>query len=84
MTKRFANALAIQEGACNPSGIALALHEACKECLAEGVQQRTDPAVRLITHQLAHLMNIAEIDRGDLDVYRKLIEEVTAKRDAQA
>ncbi|TGR73037.1 hypothetical protein EN836_34600 [Mesorhizobium sp. M1C.F.Ca.ET.193.01.1.1] len=64
MRNRFENALLIQQGACNPSGIALTLHEACKECLAEGVDQRTDPAIRLITHQLAFLMDVASIDRN--------------------
>lgn len=62
MRNRFENALLIQQGACNPSGVALALHEACKECLAEGTDQRKDPAVRLITHQLAFLMDTRELD----------------------
>lgn len=47
MTKRFHDAIFIQQGACNPAGIALSLHNACKECIAEGTSQRTDPAVRL-------------------------------------
>lgn len=52
MAKRHRDALFIQEGACNPSGISRALNEACKECIAEGVSQREDVAVRLILHQL--------------------------------
>lgn len=64
MAKRFKDALFIQQGACNPSGIAHSLVNACKECLDEGVSQREDPAVRLIVHQLAFLCNIGEIDDG--------------------
>jgi hypothetical protein len=58
MANRFRDALIIQDGACNPSGIARSLHEACKECINEGVSQREDAAVRLITHQLAYLCGI--------------------------
>ncbi|RWP44322.1 MAG: hypothetical protein EOR04_05210 [Mesorhizobium sp.] len=79
MRNRFTNALLIQQGACNPSGIALTLHEACKECLVEGVDQRTDPAVRLITHQLAYLMNTRQIDDG-LTEYSKLTAECEARK----
>jgi hypothetical protein len=59
---RFDNAIAITEGACNPSGIALSLAAACKECLDQGVSQRTDPAVRLIAYQLAYILNVREFD----------------------
>ena len=59
---RFDNALYIQMGACNPRGIALALHTACTECIREGANPRTDPAVRLIAHQLAFLLNVRELD----------------------
>jgi hypothetical protein len=58
MAKRHDDALYIQEGASNPSGIALTLIEAIKECRAEGGSSRTDPAVRLITHQLTHLLGM--------------------------
>lgn len=71
MSDRFTDALAIQQGACNPAGIALALHKACKECLDEGMSQRTDPAVRLIAHQLAFILNVAEIDES-LTLYADL------------
>ncbi|RWN60189.1 hypothetical protein [Mesorhizobium sp.] len=74
MRNRFVNALLIQQGACNPSGIALTLHEACKECIAQGVDQRTDPAVRLITHQLAFLMNTQQIE-SELTIYSQLTRE---------
>lgn len=74
MQNRYEKALLIQRGACNPSGVALALHEACKECLAEGVSQREDPAARLIAHQLAFLMKVREID-DELTLYGKLLSE---------
>ena len=53
---RFQDALFIQDGACNPSGMAHALVKACKECLDEGVSQREDPAVKLIVHQIAYIV----------------------------
>ena len=62
LPRRFRNAYMIQQGACNPAGIARSLVEACDECLAEGVSQRADPAVRLITHQLAYLMDTRALD----------------------
>ena len=62
--KRFRDALAIQAGAVNPSGIARSLAAACKECLDNGVDQRTDPAVRLIVHQLAFICNVRELDES--------------------
>lgn len=58
MSKRHSDALMIQEGAVNPSGMAHSLVSACKECLNEGVSQRDDPAVKLIVHQLAYICGI--------------------------
>ena len=50
---RHADALVIVEaGACNPSGVSLTLHHACRQVLADGGTQRSDPAVRLIGLQL--------------------------------
>ena len=73
MTKRFNDALMIQQGACNPSGIARTLVAACKECLDENGDQRNDPAIRLIVHQLAYLCNVAEFD-SSLTAYGKATE----------
>ena len=73
VSRRFRDAVGIQQGACNPSGIARSLVEACSECIAEGVSQREDPAVRLIVHQLAHLMDTRSIDDG-LTLYRELMQ----------
>ena len=61
---RHADALAIAGGACNPSGIALTLVHACRQVRDEGGDVRTDPAVRLITTQLAFVLN-ADSDTGD-------------------
>jgi hypothetical protein len=61
---RFDDAIAIQAGACNPSGIARALVRAINQCRDESVQARGDPAVRLIVHQLAFLCKVDEINTG--------------------
>ncbi len=56
----------VDPGACNPSGVALALHNACRQAIAEGVSQRGDPAVRLIGLQLAFLLSVDRIlDAGE-------------------
>ena len=55
--------LIVDPGACNPSGVALSLHNACRQVIAEGGDQRTDPAVRLIVSQLSYLTN----SHADLD-----------------
>lgn len=80
MSQRHQDAIFIQDGACNPSGIARNLVTACRECLDEGVDQRKDPAVRLIVHQLAYLCNIPEIDSGT-GSYSLLIEQCRAGKD---
>ena len=74
MRNRFANAIAIQNpGASNPSGVARALVEALDEARAENVDTRTDPACRMICHQLAFLMGVGEIDHS-LDEYARLMK----------
>jgi len=70
---RFRDALAIQEGACNPSGIAHSIIEACAEIRSAGANWSTrdmyrDPAIRLMVHQLAALCNVRELD-DSLDAY---------------
>jgi len=74
---RFWDADAIQQGACNPSGIARSLVKAIDEARADpGIMVigtdgvRADPAVRLIVHQLAFLMNTIEYDT-DPDSYAR-------------
>ena len=66
----------VDPGACNPSGVALALHNACRQAIAEGVSQRDDPAIRLIGLQLASLLNVDRI--LDSDEYARLIEHCRA------
>ena len=62
----------VDPSACNPSGVALALHNACRQAIAEGVSQREDPAIRLIRLQLAYLLNVDRI--LDADEYGRLID----------
>ena len=51
---RFSEALElITPGACNPSGIALAIAHACRQARSEGAVPSSDPAVRLMAGQLA-------------------------------
>ena len=61
---RHEAALAIVDpGASNPSGVALAIHQACRQVIHEGGNQREDAAVRLMTTQLAFLVQ----GNSDLD-----------------
>lgn len=75
---RFADALAIQQGASNPSGVARALVRAINACHGENVRTSEDPAVRLIVHQLAHLCGTWEINNA-ADAYGQLIAECETK-----
>lgn len=52
---RFADALLIQQGASNPSGVTRTLVRAINACHRESILPREDPAVQLIVHQLAHI-----------------------------
>ena len=62
MSKRHSDALIITDpGACNPSGVAMAIHEACREVIGEDGDTSTvcrDPAVRLMVYQLALLCGV--------------------------
>ena len=71
----------VDPGASNPSGVALALHNACRQVIAEGVSQREDPAVRLIGLQLAFLLNVDRI--LDADEYGRLIDACRERAAAQ-
>lgn len=78
---RFDDALVIQSGASNPAGVARALVKAIDECHAENMDTasvRNDPAVRLITHQLAYLMGISQLD-SELLAYGKAMESCYAR-----
>jgi hypothetical protein len=71
MSQRHNNALGIvNPGACNPSGIAHAIVEACAEIRAERNYSGTrmlsrDPALRLMVHQLSCLVGNGEMDLDD-------------------
>ena len=87
MSRRHANALAIIEGACNPSGIALSIAEACKELRAEPDHPGTeyliaDPAIRLMVYQLAFICR--SDDAYITKEYSILVKACEAGRDAQA
>ena len=74
---RHREALLITDpGASNPSGVALALHNACRQVLAEGGSQKTDPAVRLMSNQLVFLLEGTEVI--GLEEYRKLVAHCRA------
>ena len=75
---RHADALAIVEvGACNPSGVSLTLHHACRQVIGEATPQRSDPAVRLIGLQLAFLLDVGGVI--DADEYARLIDACRAR-----
>ena len=91
MSHRHSAALAIQEGACNPSGIAHAIINACREIREEPTFAGTtsiknDPAVRLMVHQLAYICGVTTgaepMARGDtweqcMEYCRKQEKETT-------
>jgi hypothetical protein len=77
MARRHSDALAIQAGAVNPSAIALMISEACREIGRQpgysGTAQLTsDPAVRLMVHQLAFICK-ANDDQLAGSVYAGLV-----------
>jgi hypothetical protein len=60
---RFRDALVIvNPGACNPSGIADSIIEACREIREYEPQASTadDPAIRLMVYQLASVCGVAD------------------------
>ena len=67
----------IDPGASNPAGVAFAIHNACRQAIAEGADQRTDPAIRLMATQLAFLTD-AKVDL-DLSEYQHLMEVCRAR-----
>jgi hypothetical protein len=67
MSKRNQSAVIAQQGACNPIPLIRALQDGVEELKAEDPAEyfgkvRTDPALRLIVHQLAFLMNVGEFN----------------------
>lgn len=87
MRNRFDNAVGIQEGACNPSGIMYSMLQACEEIRAEpdhtGTDQlRADPALRLMAHQLCYLLRVGAID-NEPNVYGELLHECRTRAGKQ-
>jgi hypothetical protein len=82
---RYDNALFINcGGACNPSGIAHSIVDACKEMRDEpdyaGTDEmRRDPALRLMIHQLCHLMGIITSDCEGGFVWQTAVDACAAK-----
>jgi hypothetical protein len=82
--KRYRDAIAISQGACNPSGVARSLVAAIDEFARSADYRGTDSvcqdtAVRLICHQLAFLLNVDGLNSGGIAPYTKAVEEVEAK-----
>jgi hypothetical protein len=83
MAKRHNDALAISMGACNPSGIALSIVDACREIRDEpnygGTDMLTsDPAVKLMVSQLSFIVGNGEMG---LDQYNHCMVVCRAHRD---
>lgn len=68
MANRCSDALAIQQGACNPVAVTKRLHDHVQDMFRSGISQteiRHDPALRLIVHQLAFLFRTSSLDGAD-------------------
>lgn len=79
---RFNDALAIQQGASNPSGVARSLVRAIDQARDEGLDTegiKADPACRLICHQLAFLLGVPALDTH-LTEYCRLIDVCEARK----
>ena len=81
MSQRHKDALAIQKGACNPSGIAITFLAGINECREEGAVPSEDAALRLIAHQLAFIMGTNQLD--DAGPYDRLVAECVDKEYAK-
>ena len=80
MTKRNRDALAISDGACNPVAIVNSMVAAIAEMRAQPNfsgwdELRDDPALKLMTHQLAFLQGIPTCESlDDWSEWRKACE----------
>lgn len=80
MKNRFDDAWFIQHGACNVTAIARSLRIACIEASREtNDNPAKDPAVRMIVHQLAHLIDYHGLD-NNLHEYSKLYKILDEER----
>jgi hypothetical protein len=83
MSKDHNDALAITAGACNPSGIAHAIMEACREVRDENGTPTADAAVRLMAHQLPWICKAYKLD-SDLTEYCKLTHDCPCEINSQS
>lgn len=70
MAQRHKDAIAIQGGACNPIAVSKALMKAIEavreeQGLTNMVAIEHDPAIRLICHQLAHILGVLNFTDWD-------------------
>lgn len=87
MRNRYADALFIQAGACNPIAVARRLVTAIDEVRAESGQINMpaieqDPAVRLICHQLAFLLGVGALFNST-EEWTKCMEICQEKADVE-
>lgn len=70
-----------QQGASNPSGLALSIHKACVEATTKGGTDAatSDPDIRLMVHQLASLFRLGELEYNP----GRYSEMMAASRDRQ-
>lgn len=89
MSKRHRDAVGVVLGACNPSGIAHSIVEACKEIREEKTFAGTasiteDPAIKLMVFQLAYICGLItgaeEFARAPY--YRQCEEQCEARKDS--
>jgi hypothetical protein len=79
---RFRDALVIvSPGACNPSGVALSIVDACREMRehdhADTREVCEDPAIRLMVFHLAHLFSVAG---AQYDLVHYMTDEAACKQ----
>jgi hypothetical protein len=74
MPKRHADAVGVQRGGFNLSGVAHSLAAACDEAHAYGVEPSEDFAVRLIAYRL-YLLCGGSMSDHNLNIYSRLIAE---------
>lgn len=60
MSKRYLDALDIQQGSFHLTEVARLLVNCIDECMSEGLDPATDPAIRLIVHQMGFLASVCE------------------------
>jgi hypothetical protein len=82
MANRYNDAIAINNGACNPLGITNTLLNLMAKMRLENLSHddiRKDPALRVIVYQLAFSFGVA----GKFDDYEECISECVRKKDGE-